>query len=119
MNVGYLKKILYNICQDGYADWIPWFCDEDGDYFSVNHIYTDDEGDLCLESTDMEGDYNYEFTAKNILHRLKKYNGSTYVYFSSEDEDGDTYACDIENNWYIDSDDDGDDTLFIDCHGME
>ena len=118
MKVKTLKNLLYKICCEGYADWTPWFCDEEGDYYTVNHIYVDDDGDICIESTDMEGDGNYDFTAANILHRLKNYDPDSYVYFLEEFEDGDTYACDISWNWYTDYDDDGEELLYIDCFGM-
>jgi len=119
MKVRTLKKLLYKICCEGYAEWTPWFCDEEGDYYTVNHIYVDDDDDICIESTDMEGDGNYDFTVANILHRLKNYNPDSYVYFLEEFEDGDTYACDISGNWYTDYDEDGDELLYIDCYGMD
>lgn len=119
MKVRTLKKLLYKICCEGYADWTPWFCDEEGDYYTVNHIYVDDDDDICIESTDMEGDENYDFTVANILHRLKRYDCDSYVYFLEEFEDGDTYACDISGNWYTDYDEDGDELLYIDCYGMD
>lgn len=119
MKVRTLKKLLYEICCNGYADWKPQFCDEEGDSYTVNHIYLDADGDVCIESTDMEEPENYDFTVANILHRLKHYNPNGYVYFLEEFEDGDTYACDISYNWYIDYDDDGDIILFIDCYGMD
>lgn len=81
MKVKTLKKILYEICCAGYADWEPNFCDEEGDYYTINHIYLDDDSDVCIESTDMEGPGNYDFTAANILHRLKYYDSDSYVYF--------------------------------------
>lgn len=117
MKVKTLKRLLYKICSEGYADWEVCFCDEEGDYYTVNHIYVDDDGDVCLESTDMESS-TYDFTAANILHRLKDYDADDYVYFLEEDEDGDTYACDIEFHWYVDEDEDGDEQLYVDCHGM-
>ena len=119
MDVRTLKELLYDICCEGYADWEPNFCDEEGDYYTVNHIYVDDDGDICIESTDMEGDDNYDFTVANILHRLKYYDPDSYVYFLEEDEDGDTYPCDITDNWYTDYDDDYDEELYIDCYGMD
>ena len=119
MKVRTLKKLLYKICCEGYAEWTPWFCDEEGDYYTVNHIYVDDDDDICIESTDMEGDGNYDFTVANILHRLKDYAPDSYVYFLEEFEDGDTYACDISGNWYTDYDGDGDELLYIDCYGMD
>lgn len=117
MKVKNFKKILYQICCEGYAEWIPLFCDEENDYYSINHIYVDDDDDVCLESTDMEED-NYDFTVANILHRLKHYDPDKYVYLLEEFEDGDTYACDITKNWYTNYDDDGDMALYIDCYGM-
>lgn len=117
MKIKVLKKMLYKICCEGYADWEVNFCDEEGDNYTVNHIYVDDDGDVCLESTDAECD-TYDFTAANILGRLKRYDPDGYVYFLEEDEDEDTYACDIECNWYVDYDGDGDELLYIDCHGM-
>ena len=118
MKVRALKKLLYNICCNGNADWTPWFCDEEGDTYTINHIFIDYDGDICLESTDAEGDENYDFTTANILHRLKKYDPESYVYFLEEDECCDTYACNISSNWYIDIDDDGNEQLYIDCFGM-
>lgn len=117
MKVRTLKKLLYKICCDGYADWCPRFCDEEGDDYSINHIYVDDDGDVCLESTDMEYD-PYDFTVANILGRLKHYAPDDYVYVLEEFEDGDTYACNITRHWYEDYDGDGDSQLFIDTFGM-
>lgn len=119
MKIKTLKKLLYKICCEGYAEWIPSFCDEEGDSYTVNHIYVDDDDDICIESTEMEGDGNYDFTVANILHRLKDYDPDSYVYFLEEFEDGDTYPCDISGNWYIDDDEDGDEILYIDCYGMD
>lgn len=119
MNIGTLIEILQNMCYNGYSEWILWFCDEEGDEYSVNHIYVDDEGDICIESTDMEGDGNYEFTVEDILHRLNEYDPDSYVYFLEEFEDGGTYACDIDEDWYTDYDAYGDTQLYIDCYGMD
>ena len=119
MKIRTLKKLLYSICCEGYADWIPQFCDEEGDWYSVNHIYVDDDDDICLESTDMEGGGSYDFTTANILHRLTNYDPDSYVYFLEEDAYGDTYACDISGNWYTDYDEDGDEFLYIDVFGID
>lgn len=120
MKISTLKRLLYEICNNGYADWIPWFCDEEDDDYSVNHIYVDNEGDVCIESSDAwYKSNNYDFTVANILHRLKNYDPDSYVYFLEEFEDGDTYACDISFNWYTGHDDYGNDTLYIDCYGMD
>ena len=117
MKVKTLKKLLYWICSEGYADWTPWFCNEEGDSYTVNHIYVDSDGDICLESTDMEND-TYDFTSANILGRQKHYNPESYVYFLEEDEDGDTYACNIKYYWYDSQDCNFDRKLYIDCHGL-
>lgn len=55
MKIKVLKKMLYKICCEGYADWEVYFCDEEGDSYTVNHIYVDDDGDVCLESIDCHG----------------------------------------------------------------
>lgn len=119
MKIGAIKKLLHIICNEGYGDWVLFFCDDDDDDYTVNHIYVDDEGDICLESTDMEGDDNYDFTAKNVLNRIKKYDNSTYVYFLEEYEDGSSTGYDIHFKWYIGTDDYGNDILNIDCSEME
>jgi hypothetical protein len=119
MKIRTLKKLLHKICYEGYSDWTPWFCDEEEDIYTVNHIYVDDDGDVCLESTDMEGDNNYDFTTADILHRLKKYDPNGIVYFLEEFDNGDTCVFDISNIWYIDFDDDGNERLYIDCFSLE
>lgn len=119
MKVKELKIILYAACKKGYEGWVPRFCDDLADDYSVNYVFVDDEGDICLKSTDMEGEGYYEFTTDSLLEQLKNYDPSSYVYFLEEDEDGDTYYCDISDNWYTDWDDDGEELLYIDCFGME
>lgn len=118
MKVGTLKKKLYKMCCDGFADYCLRFDPRDDGEYSINHIYVDDDGDVCLESTDMEND-TYDFTVANILHRLKNYSPDDYVYFMEEYEDGDTYAWDITGNYYEGYDDDGDETIFIYCCEMD
>lgn len=115
MNIGELKELLQDICNSGYSDWKVFMCDDDDDDFTINHIYVDDDGDLCLESTDTEGD-NYDFTCQTVLNRLNKYTDDMYVYFLEEYEDESTNAYDIDDNWYIGTDDDGYDVLNIDCY---
>lgn len=114
MKVKALKKLLYLIRDAGYGDWVLMMCDDDNDDFSINHIYVDDDGDICLESTDAE-EKTYDFTANNVLKRLKHYDNESYVYFLEEYEDGSSNAYDIDFHWYIGSDDYGDDVLNIDC----
>lgn len=114
MRIKALKKLLHIIIDEGYGDWIVWFCDDDNDDYSVNHIYIDDDGDVCLESTDQEGD-NYDFTAQNILSRIKKYDNEEYVYFTEIYWDGSYNDYDIVFEWYIGYNDAGESVLNIDC----
>ncbi len=127
MNVKTLKKMLKAICDDGYAEWIPRFCPPDGGNYSINHIYVDDDGDICLQSSDCEDD-PHSFTAWQIYKRLNNHYPKSYVYFEEEyydDYDDECYDCyDIEYNWYIDTwyDDDEDEDveeLYIDCCEMD
>lgn len=113
MNVKTLKDLLYRICCAGYADRKINFCDEEGSIYTVNHIFVDVNGNVCIKSTDMEF-YIYDFSTSNILHRLKYYDADSYVYFLEEDKNGDTHACDIEFLWYNATEND---LLIIDCHG--
>lgn len=115
MKIKALKKILHLISNAGYGDWILFMCDDDDDDYTINHIYRDDDGDICLKSTDMEGD-NYDFTANNVLKRINKYNNEDYVYFLEEYWDGSWNTYDIKFNWYIGWDDSGDPILNIDCY---
>lgn len=57
-----------------------------------------------------------EFTAEELLEELKEYDGATYVYFREEYEDGSWYDYEIDDNWYIGTDNDGEDILNIDCY---
>lgn len=118
MKVNALKKLLHTIIDDGYGDWKVFFCDDDNDDYTVNHIFLDDDGDVCLQSTDTEGD-NYDFTVKDVLARLKRYNNEKIVYFQEEYWDGGSEDYDIEFNWYIGTDNYGDSILNIDCTVME
>ena len=121
MNIKTLKKMLREICDDGYGNWVPRFYG-----YTINHIYIDDDGDICLQSSDCEDD-PYDFTAWNILKRLNDYYPKSYVYFEEEYYDDCDDECydyyDIEYNWYIDTeeDDDGDEYeyLYIDCCEMD
>ena len=115
MYVGQLKQLLKCISEDGYGDWVVNMCDDDDDDYTINHIYVDYDGDLCLESTDAEWN-TYDFTCDNVLSRLNKYPDDMYVYFLEEYEDESSYAYDIDDEWYIGTDGDGDDILNIDCY---
>lgn len=122
MNVKTLKKMLRQICDAGYAEWIPRFYPPDGGHYSINHIYIDDDGDICLQSSDYDDD-PYQYTVWNILKRLNTHYPKSYVYLEEEYDDESTDAWDIEFNWYTDTytDDDGDEVeeLYIDCCEMD
>lgn len=114
MKIKAFKKLLYLIRDAGYGDWTLFMCDDDDDDYTINHIYVDDDGDICLKSTDAEGD-NYDFTANDVLRRIKKYDNEGYVYFLEEYWNGAYETYDIEFNWYIGLDYSGNDILNIDC----
>ena len=118
MKIKALKQLLHNICDRGYMDWIVYFCDDDDDDYTVNHIYVDDDGDICLESTDMEGD-NYDMTAEDILKKIEGFDNDEYVYFLEEYYDGSSTGYDIEFNWYIGHSVSGIEILNIDCSEMD
>lgn len=118
MKIKALKELLHDICDSGYQDWIVYFCDDDNDDYTVNHIYVDDDGNICLESTDMEGD-NYDLTAEDIYNEIECYDNEDYVYFLEEYYDGSSTGYDIEFNWYVGHDDSGNEILNIDCSEMD
>lgn len=118
MTVGELESLLRNICDDGYGDWVVYMCDDEDEDYTINHIYIDSDGDICLESTDAEDD-TYDFTCDDMLNRLRKYSDDTYVYFLEEYEDESSNSYDIDDGWYIGTDYEGDEILNIDCFPMD
>lgn len=100
MNLGKFKSYLKDIINEGYGDYTLYFCDQDCDCYTIEDIYTDDDGDIYLNS-----DGNGEMTAEEILYELNAqcYCNRTYTYLYDEDED---LNFDIEGGWYIDDDDD-------------
>ena len=119
MKIKALKELLHDICDSGYQDWIVYFCDDDNDDYTVNHIYVDDDGNICLESTDMEGD-NYDLTAEDIYNEIECYDNEDYVYFLEEYYDGSSTGYDIEFNWYVGHDDSGNEIFAqVKQNGME
>ena len=118
MKIKALKKLLHTIVENGYGEWVVYFCDDDEDDYTVNHIYIDNDGDICLQSTDTEGD-NYDFTAQNVLSRIKRYDNEKYVYFQEEYYDGSSSEYDIEFHWYIGYDNYGNSILNIDCSEID
>lgn len=100
MKIGTLKDYLKDIINDGYGNYTLNFSDQDGDYYCISDIYTDDDDDVYLNS-----DGCGEMTAQDILDELNSqcYCNRTYIYVYDEDED---LNFDIEGGWYIDDDDD-------------
>lgn len=76
--------------------------DEDGPY-TVNRIYQDEDGDVCVESNEEDED---EYTVDQIGTEVSAFPEDTYVYFKVVDEDGDEENYDFTDEWEID--DDGD-----------
>ena len=113
MNVDQLKANLVQAICEGYADYCVNFCDQDGDSVTIDSVYLDDDGDVCLESNEED---NNDFSAQELLDELDRYSDKRYVYvydddtdtsfdIDEEDDDDDYY-----NLWYI-----GDDgSLYID-----
>ena len=122
MNIKTLKRILRNICDDGYAEWVPYFCTPDGESYPINgRIWVDGDGDIYLFST--YGDFP-PYTTWDILKRLNKHYPNTYVYFKALIQDHDYYSWDIEDYWYIDTYndeyyDEEFERLYIDCCEMD
>lgn len=101
MNVAALRRMLRDACQSGYADYSVYFYDQDGDGITIDQCYTDDDGDVCLESN--EYDYN-EYTAERLCQMLDGYNNGVYVYVYNDDIDQ-CFDIDEAKDWYIGDDD--------------
>ena len=115
MKVDQLKANLVQAICEGYEDYEVHFCDQDGDSITIDKVYLDDDGDVCLESN--EYDYN-EFTAQELLDELDRYSDKRYVYvynddnYTSFDIDEEEDDDDYDDLWYI-----GDDgCLYIDTY---
>ena len=74
--------------------------DEDGPY-SVNRIYLDDDGDVCLESNEEDED---EYDVDQIGTEVSAFDEDAYVYFKIVDEDGDEVCYEISDDWELDDD---------------
>lgn len=111
MNVRILKRILFEICRDGFVRDVIYFCDEDDDCYSVNSIYKDSIGEVCLNCSD--GDH--EYTASQILHKLKKFdpNARAYVLYY---ENYEAYTNEISGHWYTEENEYGFHDAYIDCY---
>ncbi len=107
MNVDQLKANLVQAICEGYADYCVNFCDQDGDSMTIDSVYLDDDGDVCLESNEED---NNDFSAQELLDELDHYSDKRYVYvydddtdtsFDIDEEDDDD---DYDNLWYIGND---------------
>lgn len=101
MKIATLKSYLKDIINDGYGNDDLYFCDQDGDYYTVEGIYVDDDDDVYLNfSSD-----SWVMSAQDILDELNSqcYNNRTYIYMYDDDDD---LSMDIEGGWYLDDDND-------------
>ncbi|MBO7565618.1 MAG: hypothetical protein J6T60_00770 [Bacteroidales bacterium] len=115
MTVKSLTNLLKQICNSGFGNWTPCFNVFDDEKHYVNHIFCDEDGKVCLQSTDCEEDA-YNLQTWKILTCLKKYNPNKKVYFQKEYYSEDTEDWNIKYKWYHSRNDDGDgDDVFIDC----
>lgn len=112
MNVDQLKANLTQAICEGYGNYIVNFCDQDGDYVTIDRVYLDNDGDVCLESNEYDDN---DFSAQELLDKLDHYSDNRYVYvydddnetsFDIDEEDDDD---DYDDLWYIE-----DDCLYID-----
>lgn len=107
MKVDQLKANLVQAICGGYADYEVRFWDQNGDYVTIDQVYLDDDGDVCLESNEYDDN---EFSAQELLDELDHYSDKRYVYVYDDDtdtsfdideeEDDDDY----DNLWYIGND---------------
>lgn len=115
MTVKSLTKLIKQICNSGFGNWEPCFNVFDDDYHYINHVFCDEDGKVCLQSTDLEEDA-YNLKAWKILACLKNYNPNKKVYFQKEYYNEDTDDWDIKFNWYHSKNDDGDgEVVTIEC----
>lgn len=97
MNVDQLKANLTQAICEGYGNYIVNFCDQDGDSITIDCVYLDDDGDVCLESNEYDDN---DFSAQELLDKLDHYSDKRYVY---------VYDDDNETSFDIDEEDDDDD----------
>lgn len=112
MNVDQLKANLVQAICEGYGNYTVHFSDQDGDYVTIDRVYLDNDGDVCLESNEYDDN---DFSAQELLDKLDRYSDKRYVYvydddnetsFDIDEEDDDD---DYDDLWYIE-----DDCLYID-----
>ena len=87
-------------------------CDQDGDSYTIDYVYSDDDGDCCLQSNDYDGN---DFSVDELLDELFPYDDDDYVYVEHYDSDDDDTIVweNIDGVWYYDDDSD---ELTIDMH---
>ncbi len=101
MKIRKLRYYLEGILEDNYGDYTLYLSDQDEDYYTVNEVYLDDDGDVCLHS-----DCGYEMTVYDLMEAISGYDDNDYVYFEHVDWYNGNLICDIEGGWYTDDDDD-------------
>lgn len=101
MKVRKLRFYLEDIIEEGYGSYTLNFSDQDANFYTVNSVFFDNDGNLCLQSS-----CGFEMTAKNLLDHLSGIDDNTYVYFEHLYWDNSNLICDIEGGWYIDDEED-------------
>ena len=96
MKVDQLKANLVQAICEGYADYCVNFCDQDGDSVTIDKLYLDSDGDVCLESNEYD---NNDFSAKELLDELDRYSDKRDVYVYNDDIDT-SFDIDEEDDYY-------------------
>lgn len=113
MNVGALKYALQSAIEAGYDLYQVNFCDQDGDFVTIDNCYEDDDGDICLESNEYDDN---DYSVWQLLSFLEEFNNEQYVYVYDDDCDQDFDIDETHGEdghiWYIDEDGD----LIIDTY---
>lgn len=115
MKIRKLKYYLECMRDKDYGWDILNFSDQDDDYYIVNEVFVDEDGDICLYSKQGYGRTGLElldiilgdhqgYSVIDLLDLLAGYDDSDYVYFKFENEEGNDLICDIEGGWYVDQD---------------
>lgn len=97
MKIKRLRMWLEDIQEEGYGSAVLYFSDQDEDCYTVNYVYIDDDGDVCLQS--FGGD---DLTVDELLDQISDCGNNTYVYFERQYWDDSPLICDIEGDWYTD-----------------
>ena len=95
---------------EGYGDYVLYFCDQDGDSYTIDYVYCDDDGDCCLQSNNYDDN---DFSVNELLEELEPYDYNDYVYVEHDDDDDNIIWEQIDGVWYYDDDEE---ELTIDMH---